>query len=54
MAESKERWLIQVVVPVGSYSGADEMIEDLTDLLEGVNEMEVVSAELDPDQIKGS
>jgi hypothetical protein len=50
MAEKMERWLVQVVVPVGSYSGADEMIEDLTELVEFNSEIEVVSAELDPDQ----
>ncbi len=49
MVEKKERWLVQIVVPVGSYSGADRMMEDLTALLEGFSEMEVVSAELDQD-----
>ena len=50
MAEKMERWVIQLVVPVGTYSGADEVISDLSDLIDGQSEFEVVSAELDPDQ----
>ena len=50
MVEKRERWLVQVVVPVGLYSGADEMMEDLTDLVEGNSEIEIVSAELHDNQ----
>jgi hypothetical protein len=53
MAEKMERWLVQIVVPEGVYSGADEMIEDLTALIEGCSEIQVVSAEIDPDQSMG-
>ena len=49
MVEKMERWMIQVAVPVGAYSGADEVMEDLVNLLEGCSEMEVISAELDTD-----
>lgn len=50
MAEKMERWLVQLVVPVGTYSGADDVIADLSDLIDGQSEFEVVSAEIDPDQ----
>ncbi len=50
MAEQMERWLVQLVVPKGTYSGADEVIADLTDLIDMNSEFEVVSAELDPEQ----
>jgi len=48
--EKMERWVIEVVVPVGLYSGADEMITDLTALVEGTSEIEVISAELHENQ----
>ena len=48
--EKKERWLIQIVVPEGAYEGAADLIEDLTNLLEGDSEIEVVSVEVDADQ----
>lgn len=53
MAEKMERWLCQLIVPVGTYAGADEMIEDLTELIEFNSEIEVISAELDEDQTMG-
>lgn len=52
MAEKLERWLVQLVVPVGTYSGADDVVHDLEDLIEGNSEFEVVSAELDTDQVE--
>lgn len=45
--EKMERWLVQLIVPEGTYSGADEVITDLTGLIEGDSEFEVVSVELD-------
>lgn len=51
---NKERWLVQIMLPEGAYAGAQEVIADLTSLIEGNSEMEVVSAELDPDYVTGS
>lgn len=48
-----ERWLIQVVIPEGTYSGADELMPDLVNLIDMNSEIEVVSCELDPDQQMG-
>jgi hypothetical protein len=44
--EKKEHYTVQIVVPEGAYTGADELIEDLTSLVEGNSEIEIVSAEL--------
>ena len=52
-AEQMERWLIQVVIPKGTYSGADELMPDLVNLIDMNSEIEVVSCELDPDQSMG-
>ena len=48
--EKMERWLVQIIVPEGTYSGADEVIADLCNLIDLNSEMQVVSAELHPDQ----
>lgn len=50
MVEKMERWVVQVVVPQGSYQG-DSLIADLTSLVEGNSEIEIVSVELDPDPV---
>lgn len=50
MAERMERWLVQIVVPEGTYDGADEIVGDLVDLVDLNSEMQIVSAELDLDQ----
>jgi len=52
MAEKMERWIVQLVVPQGTYSGADEVIADLTELIDMCSEFEVVSAELDTEPVK--
>lgn len=44
--EKMEHWTVQVIVPEGTYSGADEMIEELTQLVEFNSEIEVISVEL--------
>ena len=44
-----ERWLVQIVVPDGAYE-ADTLISDLTDLVEGQSEIQIVSVELDQEQ----
>ena len=43
--EKKEHYTVQIVVPEGAYTGADELIADLTDLVEGCSEIEIVSVE---------
>jgi hypothetical protein len=43
--EKKEHYTVQIVVPEGAYTGADELIEDLTSLVEGNSEIEIVSVE---------
>ena len=53
MAEKMERWLVQLIVPEGTYEGAVEMIAELTDLIELNSEIQVVSAEIDPEQPEG-
>ena len=50
MAEKMERWLVQMVVPEGTFDGADDFITELSMLVEGDSEIEVVSVEIDPDQ----
>lgn len=50
MPEKKIRYLVQIVVPEGAYDGAADVIEDLSSLVEGESEIEIVSVELDPDQ----
>lgn len=52
MAEKMERWLVQIVVPEGSYQ-ADELMGDLVNLVTGTTEIEIVSVELDEDQTMG-
>jgi hypothetical protein len=43
-----ERWLVQVLVPAGEE--ADDVIEELSLILDDETDMEVISAELDQDQ----
>jgi len=50
MPEKKVRYHVQVVVPEGAYE-ADSLISDLTDLVELNSEIEIVSVELDPENV---
>lgn len=54
MPEKMERWLVQLVIPEGIYYGADEVIANLTILIEGDSEFQVVSAELDPEGVQNA
>lgn len=49
---AKQRWIIQAVIEEGVYIGADDLIAELTELLDvqTEDEIQVVSVELDPSQ----
>lgn len=51
MPEKMVRYIVQIVAPEGSYDGCDDLIADLTALIEGESEIEVVSVEEDLDKL---